>query len=286
MIDYIRATSAEIEFEDGEVRQIGGRAAELLYPALATSGIASEEFDEGEPYSGKRLALLGGRDEFERARQKKIIDWLRSRESPGRPRVLIIGDSIRMRQADTSGYGVHAYRLLIDRFNLTHIPHNCGGTVGVMAQLDDWLSCRPDVVHLNAGLHDLAFYLMASEQLPAFQPVGKYAQNLERIMERIRAANARTIVWGLNTPVQEEWHLFHPNSKKLRKVGRRNADVRKYNDASVQVMQRLGIPVNDLFSPLWEAGVEKVLLPDGVHLNHRGSQIIGQKVADAILEHA
>lgn len=283
-MEYLRATTAQIEFDDGETCTLCGTEAELLYPALATSGIQAEDFDEGEPYGGKRLALLGGRDEFERMRQKKIVDWLKSCEAPGRPRALIIGDSTRMRQADSSGYGLHAYLRLADRVNLTHIPHNCGGTLSVLSQLDDWLTCRPDIVHLNAGLHDLAFYLKAGELLPASQPLAKYAQNLERIVERIRECGAREVIWGLNTPVQEEWHLFHPHTKKLRSVGRRNLDVRRYNEASIKVMDRLGVSVNDLFTPLWEAGVETVLLPDGVHLNHVGSEIVGKKVAGAVLE--
>ena len=102
---------------------------------------------------------------------------------------------------------------------------------------------------------------------------------LSKIMDEI-------VIWtrvGLSTPVQEEWHRWIPGKGKTRSVVRFNADVRAYNEASEAVAGEFGIEVVDLFTPLWEAGVEKVLLPDGVHLNHIGGAFTGRLVAHAVL---
>ena len=94
------------------------------------------------------------------------------------------------------------------------------------------------------------------------------------------------MIWGLNTPVQEGWHRNQAHTGKLQKIGRLNRDVREYNAASIEVMKQLDVPVNDLFTPLWEAGLENVIMPDGVHLNRRGSELLGRKVADAVVKHS
>jgi len=71
---------------------------------------------------------------------------------------------------------------------------------------------------------------------------------------------------------------------RKRSVGRRNADVEAYNAASLEAAKAYGLEINDLYTPLVDAGVRNVLLGDGVHLNTRGSQILGEKVAHAILD--
>ncbi len=263
---YFAAESATIRMKDGSTRHLEGEAAQALYLHRNAHGLGY-----------KRLHLLGGRNEFERSRQQQIVDRLAEAERPGRKRVLLIGDSIRMRIRDSTGYGLHAYDRLIDHFNLTHIPHNTGGTIAVLNHLEDWLMSRPDVVHVNAGLHDLATAAPGAPPYPWNKPPEQYADSLRRIIAIIRDAGVEEIVWALNTPVHDQWHT---TSRQLHRL---NKDVTVYNQVATEVMAKLNIPVNDLFQPILEAGLETCLLRDGVHLTHTGSALLGRIVADRIL---
>ncbi len=263
---YIAAEEATIRMKDGSTRRLEGEAAQKLCLQRPLRGMGD-----------KRLRLLGGRNEFERTRQQQIVDRLAEAERPGRKRVLLIGDSIRMRIRDTTGYGLHAYDRLIDHRNLTHVPHNTGNTDAVLDHLEDWLSCRPDIVHVNAGLHDLATAPPGAPPHPGHQPPEIYAKNLRQIVEMINIAGVETTIWALNTPVHDQWHMT------VRKLHRLNKEVALYNQIATQVMTELNIPVNDLFQPILEAGLETCLMRDGVHLTHTGSALLGRIVADRIL---
>lgn len=266
-MSYITAESATIHRKDGSTVQLTGPPAQRLYLYRNT-----------QDQSVKWLRLLGGRNEFERSRQQQIVDRLAEAEAPGRQRVLLIGDSIRMRLRDSTGYGLHAYEHLLDHVNLTHIPHNTGGTRPVLEYLNDWLSCRPDIVHVNAGLHDLAIAARGTHPHRSYNPPDKYAKNLRQIIEMINIAGVETTIWGLNTPVHDQWHTTN------RKLHRLNKDVTLYNQIATEVMAELDIPINDLFQPILEAGLETCLMRDGVHLTHTSSALLGRIVADRILE--
>ena len=94
----------------------------------------------------------------------------------------------------------------------------------------------------------------------------------------INTAEVETTIWALNTPVHDQWHTTD------RKLHRLNKDVILYNQTATEVMVELDIPINDLFQPILEAGLETCLMRDGVHLTHTGSALLGRIVADRILE--
>jgi lysophospholipase L1-like esterase len=274
-----RAVAAEFLRQRRPLGRLADTPAENLYLALVPSrgGAGEAEEDEGNAMvAGKVLDRLGGSNEFQRFRQARIVDDLHGRHRPGRKRVMIIGDSIRMRQSNSTGYGLYAYAALKDRANLFHVPHNCGSSSAVLQYLDNWLQCRPQVVHINAGLHDLVFGLRG-ESAPSYVTAEQYAANVRAILARLRAAGVERILWALNTPVVEAWH-----NVKGRRFGRRNADIRAYNAAAAQAAREADVEVTDLFTPLWDAGVERTLLADGVHLNPRGAEMLGRSVAAAV----
>ncbi|NNF43086.1 MAG: hypothetical protein HKN62_08555 [Phycisphaerales bacterium] len=255
----------------------GGRVADLPDDFAAPLYFANRSTVET-----KRLRTVGGRTEFERDRQMKILRWLSDRERPGRPRVLLIGDSIRMRQADTTGYGLHAYRALVNDYNLSHISHNTENSGLVRELIDDWLQCAPDVVHYNAGLHDLSRHPRTDVLPPWHHPVDRYQDNLRFVIGRMREHGVRTIVWASSTPVHDGWHDVDVRTGRPRGVRRKNADVIRYNAAAAEVMAAEGVPINDLYARVMDEGVERCLVPDGVHLSHHGSAILGAQVAETI----
>ena len=144
-ITYARAVRGTVTLTDGTTIEIEGDDANRVW--------VGHNFVNR--MGRKNIAVIGGRNEMERWRQRQVIEWLAAHERPELPRVLIVGDSIRMRLNDCTGYGLYAYKELLDSWNISHIPHNTGGSGGVRSFIEDWLTSRPDVVHLHAGLHDL-----------------------------------------------------------------------------------------------------------------------------------
>lgn len=265
--------SAVLELSDGSTEQLSREEAIALYLANRST------------VPTKNLRIVGGRNEFERARQLKILKWLDSNEKPGRQRVLLIGDSIRMRQSDATGYGLHAYRELIKHFNISHISHNTANSGVVLEYINDWLQCRPEVVHFNAGLHDLST-MPGTEILPWWHhPVPRYQNNLRQIIAAMRDAGVKTIIWASSTPVHDGWHNIDVRTGKPRGALRTNADVIRYNDAAAEVMREFGVPINDLCAVVEREGVEQCLMSDGVHLSAHGARVVGAEVAQAIRSH-
>ncbi len=284
---YFKPIRAVAKLSDGQSIEFPQDEAVRLHDALDSRDFwkGPPEAEEGSWIDHRSIERVGGRSEFERGRQRMIIDWLERNRVEGAPNVMIIGDSIRMRIGNGTGYIQNAYRHLIGQANLGHVPHNSGGTITGLKLIDNWVASRPDIVHYNAGLHDLALFKNKEKKPSKYTDVATYQKNVEAILNRIKAAGAKTIIWATNTPVDDEWHARRSTGTGSRTLIRKDADVERYNAASIEVATRMGIEVNDLYTPLKEAGVRKVVLPDGVHLNHFGSELAGSLVAKAVKRH-
>src|SRR5271167_2117354 len=69
---------------------------------------------------------------------------------PELPRVVLVGDSIRL------GYAPRVAQRLSGKAVVISPAENGGDSANVLAHLDEWvLRQKPNVVHLNCGLHDL-----------------------------------------------------------------------------------------------------------------------------------
>lgn len=162
----------------------------------------------------------------------------------GRPRVLLIGDSI------AGGYFPHAKGLAAKRMDLFLAAEKSKvevimATPVAVKHLDEWLGDgRWDVVHFNFGLHDLKIIdpADAGQENPNRLPVGKgkpwvtveqYAENMRAIVRRLKRTGAK-LVWCTTTPV--------PPGAAGRVAGSEVA----YNAAALEVMQAEGVQVNDL----------------------------------------
>jgi lysophospholipase L1-like esterase len=91
------------------------------------------------------------------------------------------------------------------------------------------------------------------------------------------AANAGSVIWATSTPVDESLHggIDMPRWHA--------SDVLAYNRLSVEVALGYGFRINDLHSHL-SGATAGLFMPDGVHFNHVGNQLIGHHIATAILQ--
>jgi len=184
------------------------------------------------------------------------------------PEVILIGDSIRM------GYQTFVQEELGSSANVWAPEPNGGTSENVLAHLDEWILSRtPDLVHLNCGLHDLRKAFDTGE---VSVPLDAYRANVEQILSQIQDRTNAGIIWATTTPVNEQWH--HENKG----FDRFEADVLEYNRVSVEIAQRLGIQVNNLYAVVMTAGRDALLGQDGVHFKEEGYLLLGKAVAAAI----
>src|SRR5436305_2534176 len=142
-------------------------------------------------------------------------------DTPGLPRVLLIGDSISI------GYTVAVRKELAGMANVHRIPENGADTRNGLEKLDTWLGdSKWDVIHFNWGLHDLKVTPDGGRQVPLVI----YEKNLEALSARLNKTGAR-LIWATTTPVPSGM-LNPPRSAQ---------DVEKYNAAAKWVMRTSGI---------------------------------------------
>ena len=196
--------------------------------------------------------------------------------------IYLIGDSIRFGASHTSaynftspGYERYVREKLRGTANVFGPEENCRFAQYTLRFLHKWAGTVPagqiDVVHWNNGLWD-AVRLFDDEPLT---PIDVYVSFLERIHKRIGLLfpNAK-IVFALTTPVLE--------AKQSRIHGRRNSDIEAYNRAAAELMQKLNVPVNDLYS--LAAGFDDLCWADATHFSEKGCSALADQVAAACMK--
>lgn len=195
------------------------------------------------------------------------------------PNILIIGDSISI------GYTPFVKELLKHRANVMRPmleigkPENCSGTTKGVENIDRWIGdTKWEVIHFNFGLHDIKHIDPVTGEAsnnpkhPQQAPLKQYKQNLEIIVEKLKATGAK-IIFATTTPYPDE--VTGP----LRKPGMPV----KYNREAVKIMNKHNIIINDLYAFMLPR-MNELQLPRNVHFTEEGSFELGKKVAERIIE--
>ena len=185
----------------------------------------------------------------------------------GRPKVLLLGDSIRM------SYQVPVRKGLAEEADVVGPAENCQYSLYTLSSLERWLAelGTPDVVHWNNGIHDAGHN---PNRAPVQIPLDVYRANLAFILKRLQATGAQ-IVWASSTPV-------HPDRPfRADQWSWRNAEIDRYNSAAQSLMQEHGIAVNDLHAVV-SADPDRLLSEDQLHLSKAGIERCAQAVIEAI----
>jgi acyl-CoA thioesterase-1 len=211
-------------------------------------------------------------------------------ETPGLPRVLLIGDSISM------GYTLPVRAKLKGIANVLRPLENCGDTARGLSHLDKWLGKGPwDVIHFNFGLHDLKYLDAAGKYVDPDKgkqvaPPELYRQRLRELTQRLQATGAK-LIFATTTPVPEGT------------LGRLAGGEARYNQVAVEVMKELKVPLDDLGAyvaeqqrklpprPLSEKPAQgkrldarpgEIQLPYNVHFTRQGYEQLAELVTSSI----
>jgi len=194
-------------------------------------------------------------------------------ETPGLPRVLLIGDSISI------GYTLPVRELLKGKANVHRVLTNCGPTKGP-EKVDAWLVDKRtggekwDVIHFNFGLHDLKH----SDDKGTLVPVTKdskrqvspedYEKNLRAIVGKLKATGAK-LIWCSTTPVPEGARGRVPGDEVL------------YNEIALKIMKEHNIAVDDLYA-FAKPRLDKIQNKADVHFSTAGSKELAGQVVSTI----
>jgi len=188
--------------------------------------------------------------------------------------ITLLGDSIR------KGYQPYVGLYLPEGNNVWGPEGNTQHTVNLMANAPGWIKNKPaDIIHLNSGLHDIKNIPYNSRRKLVSEEL--YIENIERIIKYIHYCWPECmVIWATTTPVNEE--KANATHKEANDFSRYNEDVIRYNELSVDLVNRLGLPVNDLYKFVMEGEKDQIMKEDGVHFTDFGCQLLAEQVADAI----
>ena len=190
-------------------------------------------------------------------------------DTPGLPRVLLIGDSISM------GYTLPVRARLQGKANIHRPAENCGETARGLKSLDKWLGTgKWEVIHFNFGLHDLKYLdekgaYVTPDKGKQVAPLPEYEKNLRSLVARLKQTGAK-LIFATTTPVPSQ------------SQGRVEHDELRYNEVAVRVMQELGVAVDDLHV-LVAKQQEKIQRPHNVHFTDEGYALLADQVTAHLL---
>ena len=206
-------------------------------------------------------------------------------DPPSNPfRVLIIGDSISKAYTRPVGKKLKDSAVVVrPKRSDGKGSENCKGTTKGVKEIDRWLTTDGgdfDIIHFNFGLHDIkrmnpnSGTASTNPRHPQQATLEVYTAQLEKITERMQESGA-ILVFATTTPVPEGGVRPHRDPK----------DVVTYNAAAVDLMEKRGIAVNDLYTFALPR-LEELQRPVNVHFTRIGSDALAEKVAEAIILNA
>ena len=184
-------------------------------------------------------------------------------------KIVLIGDSIRM------GYQPFVQKKLDGEAEVWGPAVNSRHSLWALDHFPEWVEAqKPDVVHVNFGIHDSSIQADGEHQILLDQ----YRLCLKRFIAKVEALDGAQMIWATSTPryaaqdgkPMSEWPVLE--AVKL--------DV--YNAAALEIVNAAGLPVNDLHQTILDNDFAKCLREDGCHMTELGNEVLSDAVADAI----
>jgi lysophospholipase L1-like esterase len=183
-------------------------------------------------------------------------------------KVVLLGDSIRLH------YQSSVQKALASVASVKAPSENCETSRNMLSHLNTWVfSNKPDIVHLNCGLHDLRYNPGADSKVVAIE---EFANNIDKILSSL--TERYYVIWATITPVNEIWHRENKPSRRY------ESDVIMYNEMAIRIASKYQVQINDLFHLIESNGKNTLLAQDGVHFTKSGYDLLAKQVTSSILE--
>ena len=183
-------------------------------------------------------------------------------------KVVLIGDSIRM------GY----QPLVARKFEEAEVwgpAANCRHSLWALDHFEEWVASQdPDIVHVNFGIHDCSIQSDGEHQILLAQ----YRLCLQRFISKVKELTNAQMIWATTTPLYTPDEGVPPSLWKVRV----EAEVDRYNAAALEIVQKEGLPVNDLHDVILRNDFARCLREDGCHMTDFGNDVLSDAVAGAI----
>jgi lysophospholipase L1-like esterase len=190
-----------------------------------------------------------------------------------KPRILLLGDSIRM------AYAPLVRERLQGKAEVLDVSENCEDSHKYLKRLQKWLkkadAANLDIIHFNCGLHDIK---RKFKSIKNQQSIEKYQINLIDIIAQLRKNSPAKLIWATTTPVIYELH--HKNKG----FDRFEADVLRYNNIATKIMEDHQIPINNLNQIIEKNSPETCIREDGVHMTEKGNNLLAEAVSAFLIQ--
>ena len=205
-------------------------------------------------------------------------------------RIVAFGDSITLGvRADGSLREEETWRVVLakrlnaagaDRWEIINAGIGGNTTADGLKRFEaDALAKKPNIVTLMFGVNDAAML-----SFPDFKPIprprvalAQYRKNLVEMIGRARKAGARVI---LMTPCPMGNKYFNRHLEPY-KSHDKNYVLRSYAQAAREIASQLNVELVDVWTRFLQEGMNE-LLPDGVHPNARGHEVIASMLFHVI----
>ena len=187
-------------------------------------------------------------------------------------RVMLLGDSIRMMTE------AKVREKLGADFEVWSPEKNCRYTALTLNELRHYFKKFPDpeIIHWNNGLWDIAILY---DDDGNFTPLPVYLENLKRILKQLRKTGAK-IIFATTTPTHPK-KVNRPSPQGSRHY---NSDIAKYNAAAIELMEKEGILINDLYPLLMDDLDRFIDSFDWIHPTADGIEVLSDQIAKKIME--
>jgi lysophospholipase L1-like esterase len=190
------------------------------------------------------------------------------------PILLLVGSS------QQSAIEVRVKELLKGRIQVFAPKECCGNTVDVMRKMPEWLKTfNPDIVHIATGAEDLRSMFYGSYE--HLIPRRLFKRNVQHIIEFVYNLSDKAVpIWGLATPVNDDWVEAHKN--KIRDWTYFSDDVDLFNREAIRICKKMKVKINDLNGALVIPGADAHLDKNGYELNAKGIKLVAASIASEV----
>lgn len=187
-------------------------------------------------------------------------------------KVVLIGDSIRI------GYQPFVIEKLKEA-DVWGPEENCRHSVYALDNFHAWVvEQNPDILHVNFGIHDSSIYDIYPDG-EHYITLSQYQFSLQRYIFRLKNELPNTtMIWAPTTPrytpqqgvPMKQWNI----AEELK--------IQKYNSVALEIVNKEGLPVNDLHEAIMLNDYTKCLSEDGCHMTEFGNEVLSDAVVKVI----